>query len=260
MLTIDIDPVAFSIGSINISWYGMMVALAVLTLLAITLREAKRLGVSQDTVYSFFLWGIIGGFIGARLIVVQWDYYIAHPGSIFNFIGYPAFSLYGAIIGALIAVWAYMRVKKIPLQDLAVVYDTVAVGAPVAQAIGRIGCTINGCCYGKPTSLPWAVIYTNPMSACGFRGIPLHPTQLYFLLWNLVVFAVVWRLRGRLKPQGSLFMLYLCLYAAGDFSLRFLRVNEPFLLGLHQGQVISLAILAVCLPLFIRRMRRAAQK
>ncbi len=260
MFTININPVAFSIGSIEVRWYGIMIALAVITLLLITLREAKRVSISQDTVYNLFLWGIIGGFIGARLIVVQWDHYLAHPEDILNFIGFPAFSLYGAIIGPLIAVWVYTRVKKAPFQNLAGVGDAVAVGAPLAQAIGRVGCTINGCCYGKPTSLPWAVIYANQHSGCGFPGIPLHPTQIYFLLWNLVVFAVVWRLRGRLKQQGSLFLLYLCLYAAGDFSLRFFRVNEVFIFGLHQGQIISLAILAVVLPLFIRRMRRTAHE
>ena len=88
----------------------------------------------------------------------------------------------------------------------------------------------------------------------------MHPTQLYFLLWNLIVFAVVWKLRGRLKPQGSLFFLYLALYAAGDFGLRFFRVNEPFLFGLHEGQVISLAILVVVIPLLIIRMRRFQQE
>lgn len=260
MFTINIDPVAFTIGSLTVRWYGIMVALAVIALLAISSREAKRLGISKDIIYSLFLWGIVGGFIGARLVVVQWGHYIAYPEDILNFVGFPAFSLYGVIIGALVAVWVYMRVKKTPFQSLAGVGDAVAVGAPLAQAIGRGGCTINGCCYGNPTSLPWAVIYTNYHSACGLLEEPLHPTQIYFLLWNLMVFAVVWRMRGRLKPQGSLFFLYLCLYAAGDFGLRFFRyVDQPFLLGLHQGQVISLAILVVVLPLFIIKLRRANQ-
>ncbi len=90
MFTIDIDPVAFSIGSIGVKWYGIMVALAVITLLGVTLREAKRPGISQDTIYSLFLWGIIGGFIGARLVVVQWSHYIAYPKDILNFVGFTA--------------------------------------------------------------------------------------------------------------------------------------------------------------------------
>ena len=85
---------------------------------------------------------------------------------------------------------------------------------------------------------------------------PLYPTQIYFMLWNFIVFAILWRLRGKIQPQGSLFFLYLCLYAIGDFGLRFFRINDPFLLGLQQGQVISLLILIVAVPWFIIRIRR----
>ncbi len=235
-----------------------MVALAVVALLAISSREAKRLGISQDFFYNLFLWGIIGGFVISRLVHVI-DHVVTHPGEPIQLIGFAGLSLLGAIGGAVLAVWVYTRVKKITWSDMAVVGDAIAVGAPLAQAIGRIGCTINGCCYGKPVSLPWAVIYTHPASACGLKGIPLHPTQIYFLLWNLVVFAVLWRMRGRIKPPGALFLLYLCLYAAGDFGLRFFRINDIFLLGLYQGQIISLVILLVVLPLFIIKMRKYQQ-
>jgi prolipoprotein diacylglyceryl transferase len=258
MLTISVDPVAFSIGSFTIRWYGIMVALAVITLLIITLRETKRLGFSQDFIYSLFLWGIIGGFVGARLVYLI-DHLVAHPEEPVQIIGFAGLGLYGAVIGALAAVWIYMRVKKTPFSSLASVGDAIAVGAPLAQAIGRIGCTINGCCYGIPASLPWAVVYTHPDSYAPL-GVSMHPTQIYFLLWNLIVFAVIWQFRGKLKPQGSSFFLYLCLYAVGDFGLRFFRVNDPFLIlgnfSLQQGQVISLAILVVAVPWLIIRMRR----
>jgi phosphatidylglycerol:prolipoprotein diacylglycerol transferase len=259
MMTISIDPVAFSLGSFAVRWYGILVALAVITLLLMMFREVKRLGISQDIVYSLALWGIIGGVIGARLfhIIDYWSYYTVHPGEI---IGFAGLSLYGAIIGAVAAVWIYTRVRKIRWSSMAKVGDAAAVGAPLAQAIGRLGCTLNGCCHGKLSpfsSFPGAVIYT-PRDAISpqYWNLPLYPTQIYFLLWNLVVFAVVWRLRGRLKPEGSLFLLYLCLYAAGDFGLRFFRVNDPFLFGLHEGQVISLAILLTALPLLVIKMRR----
>ncbi len=259
MLTISINPIAFTIGSLTVRWYGITVALAVIALLAMTLRETRRLGISRDIIHSLFLWGIIGGFIVSRLVHVidQWNYYMANPGAI---VGFAGLSLYGAIIGALLAVWVYMRVRRIPFSSLAGVGDAIAVGAPLAQAIGRVGCAINGCCYGKLSpfqSFPGAVLYTpRDVIPSQYWGVPLYPAQIYFLLWNLIVFAIVWQLRDRLKPQGSLFFLYLCLYAAGDFGLRFFRVNEPFLMGLHQGQVISLAILVIAVPWLIIRMRR----
>jgi phosphatidylglycerol:prolipoprotein diacylglycerol transferase len=258
MLTISIDPVAFIIGSLTVRWYGIMVAVAVVSALAITLREAKRLGVPHD-IYGLFLWGIIGGFIGGRLahVIDYWEYYIANPREL---IGFAGLALHGTIIGVLVAVWIYMMVRRVPFSSLAGVGDAVALGASLAQAVGRVGCTINGCCFGKPSpfqSFPGAVIYT-PRDTIPpeYWGVPLYPAQIYFLLWNLIVFAILWRSRGKLKPQGSLFFLYLCLYAAGDFALRFFRVNEPFLLGLHQGQVISLAILVVAVPWLIIRLRR----
>jgi len=259
MLTISIDPIAFSAGPFTVRWYGIMVALAVIAVLAMTLRETKRLGISQDIIYSLFLWGIIGGLIVSRLVHVidQWEYYRANPADIAGFAG---LSLYGAVIGALLAVWVYMRVRKIPFGSLAGVGESIAVGAPLGQAIGRVGCTLNGCCHGRlsPFSFfPGAVIYTpRDTIPAQYWGVPLYPTQIYFLLWNLIVFAVVWRMRGRLKPQGSLFFLYLCLYAAGDFGLRFFRVNAPFFMGLQQGQIISLAILVIAVPWLIIRMRR----
>lgn len=259
MLTIDIDPVAFTIGTFVVRWYGIMVALAVMTLLLVTSREVRRIGFPQDTLYGIFLWGIIGGFIVSRLVHVI-DYLVTHPEEPIDIIGFAGLALYGAIGGALLGAWLYTKMKKISFPSLAGLGDSIAVGAPLAQAIGRLGCTLNGCCFGKPSTLHsffTAVIYsprdTIPRE---YWGVPLYPTQIYFLLWNLLVFAVVWSFRERLKPQGSLFFLYLSLYALGDFAIRFLRVNDPFLWGLHQGQVISLVMLAVTVPWLIFRIRR----
>ncbi len=280
MIVISIDPVAFTLGSFTVRWYGIIALIGVITLLSLPIREARRLPLSQNTIYSFFICAVIGGFIGARLVhvvdyvVANWDYYQFHLGEIPRYIiGFAGFGLYGAIIGSLLGGWIYFRVKKIPFGNLARMGDALAISAPLAQAIGRIGCTINGCCFGKPSpfdSFPGAIIYTArdtiPRYWHGIQlyqdgiTVPLYPAQIYFILWNLIVFAIVWRFRKKLKPPGSLFFFYLCLYAAGDFGLRFFRLNEPFLLGLHQGQVISLAILVVLVPWLIIRMRRFRQQ
>ncbi len=259
MLVLGVNPVAFSIGSHDVRWYGIIVAIAVIILLAIIFREAGKQGFPLDFLNSLFLWGIGGGFICARLVHVidHWSYYVSHPGSI---LGLEGMGLYGAIAGAILGAWVYTRIKKVPFSKLVVVADALAVGAPLAQAIGRLGCTINGCCYGTlAPGLSWAVVYTHPNSFAPL-GVPLHPAQIYFVLWNLVVFAIVWHMRGRLKPRGSLFFLYLCLYAAGDFALRFFRyADTSYALGLQQAQIISLIILAVALPVLIIRMKKFRQ-
>jgi prolipoprotein diacylglyceryltransferase len=99
------------------------------------------------------------------------------------------------------------------------------------------------------------VVYTNPGSFCPLDE-QFQPTQIYHLIWNLIGFGILWSLRRRLKPQGSLFLFYLALYAAGDLSIRFLRVGEPFLFGLQQAQLIGILILVVTVPWLIIRMWR----
>lgn len=258
MLTISIDPVAFTIGSLTVRWYGIMIGIAVILMIAVTTKEVKRLGIMRDP-YSLFLWCIIGGLIGGRLayVIYDWEHFIANPRDI---IGFQGLAQNGMIIGVIMAALIYMRVTKMRFSTLLSIGDAVAVGTPLALAIGRIGCTLNGCCTGQPSPFqfyPLAVIYT-PRDAMSpqYWNVPVYPTNQYHLLWNLIVFAIVWRLRGKFKPEGTLLFFFICLFAIGDFAIRFLRTDEPILLGLRQAQVLDLAALAIFLPWLIIRMRR----
>ena len=258
MLTISVDPVAFAIGSLQIRWYGIMMAIAVISLLVVMLREAKRRGITND-IYSIFLSGVAGGLVGARLayIVYYWDHFMANPREI---IGFEGLAQNGMLIGVVAAALIYMGVTRMRFSTLLSLGDVLAVGAPLGLAIARIGCTLNGCCSGQPSPFnffPLAVIYT-PRDSMDpqYWNMPLYPTQIYHLLWGLIVFGIVWRLRGKLKPEGSLFFFFLCIFAIGDFGIRFLRPEEPWVWGLQQAQVLALGILAVFLPWLIFRMRR----
>lgn len=262
MLTISIDPVAFNIGSLEIRWYGILVALAVGSLLIIMPREAKRLGIPRD-IYSIFFWGVVGGLVGGRLayVLYDWGHFVANPRDI---IGFQGLAQNGMIIGVVAAPLIYMWVTRMRFSMLLSIGDTLAVGAPLALAIARIGCTLNGCCTGQPSpfqSFPLAVVYT-PRDAMSpeYWNVPVYPTNIYHLLWNLVVFAVIWRFRGKLKPEGSLFFLFLCIFAVGDFGIRFLRTDEPVLWGLRQAQVLDIALLVIFLPWLIYRMRRSQKQ
>jgi len=126
----------------------------------------------------------------------------------------------------------------------------------LAQAVGRVGCTINGCCYGKeaPAWLPWSVVYTHPESYAPL-GVALHPTQIYELIFCLIVFGVLLKLRGRFKPEGSLFLIYLSIYSLWRVGISYLRDGTPFLFGLHQAQVIALIVLAIAVPILAYRTR-----
>jgi len=251
MITININPVALAIGSVEVRWYGILVALAVLTVVLWVLREVRKgANLSYDTVFTAALVGIPSGIIISKLlhVVDLWGYYIQNPGQI---IGGAGLTAWGAVLGAALGIWIYSRFSKFQFGYFA---DVTAPGIILAQAVGRIGCTINGCCYGLPTSLPWGVVYTHPDSLAPL-GIAIHPTQLYELIYNLIVFGILLTLRGRLKPDGSLFLIYLSLYSLWRLGLDFLREGTPFLFGLHQAQVIAIIVLAIAIPILVTRTR-----
>ena len=173
MITINMNPIAF----LNVRWYGIMVALAVVVIVLWLLREARKgANLSYDTAIMAALVGIPSGLIISRLfhIVDQWGYYIQNPGEI---IGAGGLTAYGAVLGAALGIWVYSKFSTFRFAYFA---DVVAPAIILGQAIGRIGCTINGCCYGLPTSLPWGIIYTHPASL-GFGAGVVHPTGLEYL-------------------------------------------------------------------------------
>ena len=257
MIYIGINPVAFTIGSFSLRWYAVMVLLAIAFLVWWSAYFAHKQGYNKDFVLGAALWAIPLGIIGAKLVHVVDDlsYYVAHPVDIVSPGG---FAIFGAILGAMLGLYIHCRLRRVPFAPLA---DLAAPGIILAQAIGRVGCTINGCCYGVPSSLPWAVVWTHPNTYAPL-GIAVHPTQVYELLWDLLVFAILWwLLRGRLKPSGSLFAAYLALYSLGSFLIRFLRGDVNYFVGiLNEGQFISLLVLIVATGFMVIRTRWALRR
>jgi len=269
MIEIGIDPVAF----LGIRWFGIMVALAIVWLVAWMAWQVKRgARLSYDTLFAGALVGVPSGVIFARVLHVIDNIVIAklHPelvwpaGPVIDYTQDPmaifgggGLSAYGAVLGAALGVWVFSRFSKLQFGYLA---DLLAPAVMVAQAvIGRVGCTINGCCYGTETSLPWGLIYTHPDSLYIRSGEPLgiavHPTTVYEIIFALIAFGVLLKLRGRFKPDGSLFLIYLSLYSVWRIGIDFLRVGNPFLFGLHQAQVIGIIVLAIAIPLLVLRTR-----
>jgi len=248
MIEINIDPVAF----LNIRWYGIMIALAIVWIvLWLAWQVRKGAKISYDTVFGAALVGVPSGIVFARLLHIadRWDFYSQNPGQI---IGGSGLTAYGAVLGASLGIWIYFKISK---KKIGYFFDLTAPSVVVAQAvIGRIGCTINGCCYGTPTSLPWGIVYNHPNSLAPL-GIAVHPTQVYELIFGLMVFGVLVKLKGRFKPDGSLFLIYLSLYSLWRIGIDFLRVGTPFLFGLHQAQVISIIVLAIAVPVMAFRTR-----
>jgi phosphatidylglycerol:prolipoprotein diacylglycerol transferase len=259
MLNISVDPIAFTIGSLEIRWYGIMAAIGVAALLVIMLREAKRRGLSSD-IYGIFLWGVIGGVIGGRLsyVIFYWEQFVANPRDILSFAG---LAQMGMIIGIIVAALIYMAVTRMRFSTLLSIGDVFIVGALLALALGRVGCTLNGCCGGQPSPFgffPLAVTYSprNTMPP-EYWGVPLYPTQIYHVIWNLIVFGIIWRFRDKFKPEGGLLFFGLSIYAIGDLGLRFLRADREWLfLGIDNAQYVDLAIFVIFLPWLIYKLRQ----
>lgn len=252
MINIGISPVAFSIGSLEVRWYGIIVTLSIVALVLWTIRAIRKDGtISYDTILTAALVGIPSGVIVSRLLHVidRWDYFGQNLGQL---VGFAGLTFYGAVLGGTLAIWIYSRVSKFRFGYLA---DLVAPGVVLAQAIGRVGCLVNGCCYGVESTLPWAICYTDTDSF-GPIGIAVHPTQIYEIIYNLILFGVLLKLRGRFTPDGSLFLIYLGLYALWRLVTGFLRDGTPFILGLQQAQVIGIIVLAIVVPLLAYRTHR----
>jgi phosphatidylglycerol:prolipoprotein diacylglycerol transferase len=256
MIYVNIDPIAFYIGDRPVGWYGITVALAVITLVTwevLSVKKDPRL--TYNMVINVALVGIPSGVIFSRLLHVidMWDYYYQNPGQI---IGGSGLTIWGAVLGAALGVWLYNHFSKHSFAHMA---DMLAPGIILAQAIGRVGCTILGDDYGYPTTLPWGFVYTSPNSPA-FQTYPLmdtptHPVVVYEIIYALILFGILILLRKKLKPDGSLFLVYLAFYAVWRIGSDFLREGTDFLFGLHQAQVIGIIVLIVCIGLIAWRTR-----
>jgi len=247
MIDIDINPIAF----LSIRWYGVFVALAIVVLvLWVGWQIRKGARISYDTLFMAAIVGIPSGIVVSRLLHVidLWDYYSQNPGQI---IGGSGLTIYGAILGAALGIWIYSKFSKF---QFGYFVDLIAPGLILAQIVGRIGCTINGCCYGTVCDLPWAITYTHPYSL-GPLGVATHPTTVYEIIYLAMVFGVILKLKDRFKPDGSLFIIYLGLYSLWRLGIDFLRDGTPFLFGLHQAQAIAIIVLAIIIPVLALRTR-----
>ncbi len=269
---LDFNPVAFNIGPLAVSWYGIMVALAVITLVTWALLAVKRgADLTYNTVLNAAIVGVPSGIIVSRLMHVLdfWDYYMHNPGKI---IGGEGLSIWGAVLGAALGIWLFSRFSKIKFGYLA---DIIAPGIILAQAIGRVGCTINGCCYGIESHAWSAVIYTDPHTFAP-NGIAVLPTMTYEIFYDLAVFVILLLLRNRFRPTGSLFLIYLTLYSIWRLGIDFIREgtsfignwhfiwpsavdfieeNLPGLYNLHQAQWISIVVLIITITLMAKHTR-----
>ena len=252
-------------GIIHIRWYGVMLALAFLVGTAIALREARRLRLDEDRLITVILVTLVAAVLGARALYVveHVDEFRQEWGGVLA-LWQGGLTLYGGIVAGTVAGLLTARQIGLPMW---VVADALTPSLALGTAFGRVGCFMNGCCYGRPTHLPWGVVFP-PDSFAGleFGTTPVHPSQLYAALVGLVLFGVAWALRRRLAPPGTLFWGFIVLFALIRIPLDFTRAYEPGTVVAHLGslditesQLVSVTLALVALLVMMRLHRAAAE-
>ncbi len=252
----------------TIHTFGVLLAAAYLAALGWLVRGARREGLDPDTLMSLGLWAIVGAIVGAKALMIlrALPEYAANPGELLSpSLLTAAGDFYGGFIGGLVAAALFFhRHRELPFWRAA---DLAAPAIALGQAIGRIGCLMAGDDYGTPTSLPWAVTFTDPDAARiggAPLGVPLHPVQLYESLVCLALFAVLVRLGRRKRYDGQLILTYTLLYAAARYGLEYLRgdVDRGFVFGglWSTSQFIGLVLFAAASGLILVRRRHAAEE
>ncbi len=272
-------PILFQIGPIPIYSYGLMMAIAFLVADFLVAREFKRLRLNVNYANEMVVLAVVSGIIGAKILYLLENFsdFIESPLEMIFSAG--GLTWYGGFILAFIVLFAYVKRKKLPVLK---VMDAVSPAVALGYGIGRIGCHLSGDGdYGIPTSLPWGTIYANgtlkPTYALreyferfpelaekynyhtlsskivgedkfGFitefdKTIRLHPTPIYEFLIMFLIFALLYSFRNRIKYSGELFGFYLIFSSIERFTIEFLRLNPPFILGFTEAQVISILLL-----------------
>jgi phosphatidylglycerol:prolipoprotein diacylglycerol transferase len=212
-------------GVIHIRSYGLLLAVAFLFGTWISLREARRLRLDEDRVVNVILVALVAGVLGARMLYVleHVSEFRREWGSVLA-LWQGGLTLYGGVVAGAFAGLVAARRQRLPMW---VVADALTPALAIGTMFGRIGCFLNGCCYGRPTTLPWGVHFP-PDSFAGleFGNSAVHPSQLYFAALGLALFALVLALRGRFTVPGQLFWLFLLLFSLARVPLDFTRAYE----------------------------------
>jgi phosphatidylglycerol:prolipoprotein diacylglycerol transferase len=264
MLTFpQIDPVIFSIGPLQIRWYGLMYVLGFAASLLLVRYQIKKFGFRELAVHfeNLNLVLIISLVLGGRLGYVLFynlPYYLNHPAEIMA-TWQGGMSFHGGMLGLIIGAVIFCRIKKLEFWRTA---DLYVVTIPIGLGLGRIGNFINGELYGRVTDMPWGMVFP------GGGPLPRHPSQLYeSFLEGLVLFLVLWILKEKQRPpsswpSGSMIALFLVLYGVFRFGVEFFREPDTHLgliaLGMTMGQLLSSLMIVAGIVIFLVRKKQNA--
>lgn len=239
-------PILFELGDWPVYSYGVLLAAAYLSALQLAVVRARRQGIDGAKIMDLGIYLIIAALVGAKLmlVIVDFNYYVSQPREIFSLVRAGGVFYGGLIAAVAVSLWLVRR-YGLAMWTTA---DLFAPGIALGHVIGRLGCLLAGCCYGRPTDLPWGITFTDPLAASNVGtplNIPLHPTQLYDAGAELLIMVLLLATERKGKTfAGRTFWLYVLLYGVSRFIVEFFRGDERGgLMGLSTSQFIS--VLAV---------------
>ncbi|GBE05698.1 MAG TPA: prolipoprotein diacylglyceryl transferase [Nitrospirae bacterium] len=241
-------PILIKIGPLTIHTYGVFIALGFIAGIALALHLGKKEGaVSQDSILDIGFYTLLAAIAGSRLlyVIVEFRYFIKHPLDVFK-IWEGGLVFLGGFLLVITVLLFYFKKHSLPAWKT---FDLFTPSLALGHAIGRLGCFSAGCCYGKPSDLPWSVTFTDPDSMA-LLNTPLHPTQLYESFAELSIFAILMLLRRRKSFDGQILWTYVLLYSIARFIIEFFRgdINRGFIyhnFSVAQGLSVALFISAV---------------
>ena len=243
----------FTVFGLTVHGYGLMIGLGTVFCLLWTERKARARGMDVDFLYTLFMWVLIIGWTGAKLlyIITVLPYFLQDPLSV---LGGEGFVVYGGIIAGVLAAVVLCRRRRENILDW---MDLLLPGVALAQGFGRIGCFLAGCCYGRPTHSPLGVVF--PAGSFAPAGIPLLPTQLFSAAADaLLTLALLWVDRREHK-EGKLMSVYLLLYSFGRFLIEFIRDDPRGSVGaLSTSQFIAIPMFLTGAVWYVAAYRKAA--
>lgn len=251
-------PILLELGPVTVYTYGLLLAAAYLLGLKLAMIRAQARGLDAARVLDLGIYIIISALIGAKLLLLITDYraFVSDPRELLTLARSGGVFYGGLILAVVVALW-YVRKVGLPLWTTC---DVFAPGIALGHVIGRFGCLFAGCCYGKPTTLPWGITFTSPEAAKNVGtplGAPLHPTQLYEAGAEFLILTLLLATERRRGPfAGRTFWLYVLLYAISRFIIEFFRGDERGNVGiLSTSQFISivLAPLAIGMLVYLAR-------
>lgn len=237
-------PVLIDFGAIKIYSYGLFLAVAFILALLVSRKIARERGIDPDFMYDLVFLSAISGVIGGRLsyVLYHWSDYASSPVSIF-YLWEGGLTVFGGFALALIVDSVWVIYKKLPWLKVA---DLAGAAMPLGIAVARVGCFLNGCCYGVVTGSSIGVVF--PVLK---DSLTRHPTQIYELLYSLLIFSFIWIFRKRLTQEGDIFFSFLISYSFFRFLNEFIRVNPPFFFELTGSQWVSILAIITSLSYFL---------